>query len=400
MGICAWLPGVLSLVNAIVYGLSCLQALNSNWLVPAWQQGLVIIGLILVTGVLASQRARMLQNMINVATGFLLLCVLLVGCAAVFWRLTGHASATNFGDQASWLVSFGPKNSNIGLLGTVTLSLLGAYVPLTMAGEIKQGNTPKVISRHLLWGAVITLVGYFFLTWALLAVVGTTAAQGAVNPLALLISTVDLVFGKRAGDVAALGIMLFFLVVAVAENAISARLMQVAAVDRLITIRFARLNKYRVPAQAVFLQTGIAVAFTAFIYFLVPFITVLGDPANLPGEFSAVIGASLLLVWAFSFIFPFLDVAVLYLRHPQAFRKQLVVPWPLLAISVVTGPLVCIATIGITLTNSWLPSLLPNSTWSLMVGLLMLSSLIVCGVLSMMSSSQATFEAMAASESR
>src|SRR6266567_1970758 len=196
MGICAWLPGVLSLVNAIVYGLSCLQALNSNWLVPAWQQGLVIIGLILVTGVLASQRARMLQNMINVATGFLLLCVLLVGCAAVFWRLTGHASATNFGDQASWLVSFGPKNSNIGLLGTVTLSLLGAYVPLTMAGEIKQGNTPKVISRHLLWGAVITLVGYFFLTWALLAVVGTTAAQGAVNPLALLISTVDLVFGK------------------------------------------------------------------------------------------------------------------------------------------------------------------------------------------------------------
>src|SRR6266487_3061369 len=43
VGICAWLPGILSIVNAAAACISWVQALDSQWLIQPWQQGFAIL---------------------------------------------------------------------------------------------------------------------------------------------------------------------------------------------------------------------------------------------------------------------------------------------------------------------------------------------------------------------
>jgi amino acid transporter len=395
VGLCAWLAGVLSLVSAADVFVNCLQTLNPSWLVPAWQQGFVIIAVTLFAGVVSLQRARMVQHVINVTAICTGLTVLLIGLAAVIWLLTGHPSATNFGNPSGWSISLDPQTGNVRLLGTVTLALLGATMPLNMGGEIKTEDGKgmrRVITRHLLWGSALVLVGYLVMTFAVLAVEGQNAAFSAPNPIALLVGTVQTVFGRLAGDLTMIGIMLFFVVVAIFENGISARLLMVAGIDGRLPARIARLNRNRTPATAILFQTAIAVLFTAVLFFMIPSITSLANPQNLTTEVYTITAASLLLVWAVSFIFPFVDVVVLAVRFPHAFRFRRLVPQPVLWVCCLLGPLVCATTIVDTLIYSWIPGLIPNSQWWYLVGGLTLICLVICAIGSIFATSEASWE--------
>ena len=389
VGLCAWLPGVLSLVSAADIIVNCLQTLNPSWLPLAWQQGAVIIGVTLVVGLISMQRTRTVQHIINVTVVLIGLAVLFIACAAGVWLLTGHAPATNFHDVTGWAINANPQSGNLPLLGTVTLALLGATMPLNMAGEITHR---KVIPRHLVWGSLLVLAGYLLSTLAVLVVAGQTAALAAPNPIVLLTGTVETVFGKGAGNLTMICLMFFFVVVAVFENVISARLLMVAGIDQRLPTRLARLNRQRVPANALLFQTALAVVYTAVVFFIVPLFTFLGNAEHLTTEVYTVTAASLLLIWAFSFIFPFVDLMVLALRFPQIVHTQRVLPLPVLLACCVVGPVICVATIGETLVSSWLPTLISNGQWWILVGGLTLVCLILCAVGSMLASSEAGWE--------
>jgi len=174
-----------------------------------------------------------------------------------------------------------------------------------------------------------------------------------------------------------------------------ARLFLVAAIDGRVSVWFAKLNRNRVPIHALLTQIGIAAIFAAILYLLVPQVGLFGNPASFTSEAYNVLGASLLLVWAISFMFPFLDVAALFLRNRAVFRKLAVVPLPLLALSVVVGTFLCGTTIVMTLFNSFIPTLIPNATWWYVVGGITLIWLALCAIGSMVTNSQATWEQMA-----
>jgi hypothetical protein len=74
-------------------------------------------------------------------------------------------------------------------------------------------------------------------------------------------------------------------------------------------------------------------------------------------------------------------------------------PLPVLALSVLSGIVLYMGAIVTTLTNSFIPQLIANQTWIYVVGGLAFSCLILCGVGSMLSNSQAQWEAMHASDS-
>ncbi len=398
IGLCAWLPGVLSLVSAADVVVNCLQSLNPSWLVPAWQQGLVILGVTLFAGLLSMQQARVVQNLLNAAAIGIGLTVLLIGVAGISWLLTGHASATPFAVPANWAIGLNPQTGNIGLFGTVTLAFLGATMPLTMSGELAPSiaSNSKArrmsITRHLLWGSLFVVVGYLIVTGAVLIVAGPQAALNAPNPITLLVGVVDTTFGKLAGDGVMLGVLLFFLLVAVFENVISARLLLVAGIEGRLPMWIARLNRWRVPANALLFQTGIALLYTALIFFVVPLFTALGNPANLTVEAYTVTAASLLLVWAVSFLFPFVDVLVLSVRFPSLFQRYRIVPLPIIWAGSILGMLVCLLTIADTLLSSWIPALIAPSLWWALVGGLTVGCLVTCTIGSMLATSEAAWE--------
>jgi amino acid transporter len=390
VGICAWLPGVLSIVNAAAAFVACLQALNPGWLVPSWQQGLAIVAVLAFTALFSCQRTRVVLNLLNIAAVLMLFATLFIGAAAALWLWRGHPIPTSLTDAKSFAIAWGPQG-NLALLGSAVLALMGSDMPLSMGTEIKNH---RAINRHLTWGTAITLAGYLLFTFALLVVEGASMAANTVNPMVLPIATVDQVFGKAGGNLMALCLLFYFLMIPVALNICFARLLLVAAFDGRVSRWFAHLNRDRVPTHALIAQTLIAGFFAALLYLLVPLVGLFGSPATFTSETYNVLGASLLLVWAVSFLFPFLDVAVLWLRYPHWFRARRVIPGPLLAFSVLVGTLLCAATIISTLFNSFIPALIPDRSWWYIVGLCTLTWLIICAVGSMLTNSEAHWEEM------
>jgi glutamate:GABA antiporter len=392
IGICAWLPGLLSIVSAADVIVSCLQILNPAWLPAIWQQGLVIIAVIVITGVISMQRTRTVHKIIAFGFFATALAVLLVGLSAAVWLLKGHPSATNFADPQGWQISLDPVNGNIFLLGTVTLALLGATGPLMMAGEIKT-TARKATTNHFLWGGILVLVAYFVTTWALLVVEGQNAAFSTGNPVQLVFGTVGSGLGKFAVDVTAVCVMLFFIVVAIVYNVIFARLLMTAGIDQRLPLIVTRLNRNRVPVNAVLIQTGISVVVTLVIFFVLPSFTFLGNPADLTNKAYLTTAAALLLIWAFSFLFPFIDLFIIIVREPRkVFARSRIFPTPVLVVSIIAGIFVCLATIVDTLLFSFAPALIPNGTWSLMVGIYSLICLVLCAVAGMVATGEADVE--------
>jgi amino acid transporter len=399
VGVCIWLPGVLSLMNAAGVLVACLQAINVHWLIPSWQQGAVILVVLVVAGMLSVGRTRMVLQVLNTATSAMLLATLLLVAAALVWVLRGHHAATNFGQLSGWAIVLQGPQSNLALLGNGVLAFLGSNMALTMAGEIHPLRQRAVIHRHLLWSTLLILVGYLALTFALLTVEGANVAANTSNPVVLVVATADSVFGKLAGDAVAVCIMFFFFSIVVALNVGYGRLLMVAGIEGRISVWFALLNKVRVPSRAMWTQIGVAAGLTVLLYILAPLVTFFGNPANFTSEAYNVISASALLVWAVAFLFPFIDVAALYLRNRRAFSKMRIAPLPLLAIGILSGSVLCVGAIVATLTNSFIPQLMPNQTWGYVVGGLTFACLILCGIGSMLTNSQAQWEAMHAYDS-
>jgi glutamate:GABA antiporter len=394
VGTCVWLPGLLSIVSAAFVIVNCLQALNGAWLPASWQQGLVIIVVVVLTGMISMQPRQMVQNIIKVCFFTTMLLVALVVLSAVVWLLNGHHSATNFADLQGWQVNLDPATGNVGLLGTVVLALLGVTGPLMMAGEIKS-TTRRALNMSFFWGALFVIASYVLTTLALLVVQGQNVALAASNPVQLVIATVDTGLGKFAGNVAAICMMLFFLVVAVLYNILYARILMSAGIDGRLPRLVVRLNPSRVPVNAIRAQTIISIVITLAIFFVIPMITFFGNPAELTAKAYFTTAAALLLVWAFSFIFPFVDLFLLYLRGSrEEFNRTKVVPTPIILACCVVGPLVCLATIVDTLLFSFVPTLIPNNAWIVIVGSYALICVVLCAVGGMITSNESSFEQM------
>jgi glutamate:GABA antiporter len=394
VGICAWLPGILSIVNAAAACISWVQALNSQWLIQPWQQGLAILGVLSFTGMLACQRTRVVQYVLTIAAGVMGLSTVLIVLAAVVWLASGHHAATTFTTSSAWAIT----PSNFALLGSATLALLGSDMPLAMAGEVAPQHQRRAFARHLTWGTICTLGGYLLFTFAVLVVQGAGVAANTVNPMVLLIGTVDQVFGNVVGNVMALGLGFYFLMIPVALHLCFSRLLLVSALDRQISIWFATLTRQRVPLHAIVSQIAITLGAALLIYFLVPSLSLLGKPEDLSSIAYNVIGASLLLVWAVSFLFPFLDVCLLYFKERPRFQEAHILPLPLLfpvlAGCCVTGIGLCLLTIGFTLSNSFIPTLIPNTSWWYIIGGSALGGLILFAAFSLLTSSEAQWEEM------
>ena len=333
---------------------------------------------------MAIQRFRTIQNVVNVVIGLTFLGVFLIGLAGVVWLAKGHALATSFSHFSDWNINWSPSQGNLSLFGLITLAYLGVEAPLNMGGEV---SGRKVITRHLLWGTLLVFVGYFIATFSLLIVEGPS--NGAI-PFAL-VSAVDKVLGKVAGSITAICLMSFFVMAAVVYNYAYARLLLVASIDKRLPVSVGRLNKYRVPANAIIFQTAVAAVITAIVFFVVPYVVTLGKPADLTTEIYDVLLAASTLVWAISTMFLLINIAAFYFRDRSGLRKQIIFPMPVLWTSIVLGSISCVLAIVGTLFYSW-TTLISNSQWWYIIGITTSVCLMIALIGSLFASSEAAWE--------
>jgi len=387
VGVSFWVSGLLGMIGSAAIAATILQGFNSSWLAGPGEQGLLITFILIFSAIVSIQGFRMMQYMVNIITILMLCVIALLGVAALIWILAGHPVATNFAHTSALAIQPG----NYVLFSTVILAFLGANVSMTLGGEISDRVT---ISRHLFRGGLLVLGSYLLVTLALLVVLGPRAALS--GPFSI-ISVIDLVFGKFAGNIAAACVVTFFLILTALFNSIFARLLLVAAIDRRLPVGLGKLDENRVPLNAVIFQTIVAVLFTAIV-FLLPYLVSLGNPINLTNELFTVTLYAHSMIWAISSAFLFINLLVLYMQNRHSFHMRRIFPMPVLWACIIVGPLACLLAIIVTLSYSPIPQLIPSSLWGGLVGGLTLGWLIFAGIASMVASGEASWEDLNAEE--
>jgi len=379
-----WVPNILGIIGAADGLITYFQGLNNNWLTQPWQQGLAILAVIAVTTVLAVQRQRVMQNVVNVVIGGILFVVFLVALSGLWWVLSGHASATPLTNGADWQVN----SSNFSLFGLIALLYLGVTIPMNMAGEIR---SRKVITGHLLWGTILVIVSYLICTLVPLVVRGPALAKAPILPYEI-VTVIDVVMGRTVGSITAVCILGFYFISPLVYNYANARLLFVAAVDQRLPRFLGRLNVNRVPANAIIFQSIIAGVIIVIIFMVAPAFGFLGKPADLATDVYNVLLAALTLILALSTIFFFIDLFALYRQNRTYFNQHRIFPMWVLWTCMIVGPIACLAVVANTLQNSWIPQLISNNQWFLATGTIILVSIVFTVIGAMIASSQVNWE--------
>lgn len=354
-GFCAWWPGVLVMVATGTVVLSYLGYVFPSTIGAAsvQVQGVIIIGFIVLSAVLANQRFRLTQNIVNVVCVLYALAIALVFIAGIVHLASGEPAATNPTDWAAWAPSSdtGINLANWSFFGVVVLALLGVEVPLNMGVEIKNERS---ITRYLVWGSLAVMLAYLLATWAVMVTV--PAADGQSAQVTALATAVGSALTGWLGKLVAVLLAAFFLFITVVYNFSFARLVFVSGLDQTLPAAMAKVNKHKVPSNAVWVQTVVASLFALAAFIVLPSLGIGGGaPIDIQTKVYDVLQAAVTVIWCISMVVLFVDVVIIIRRFlPRYEETRLAHPAVFYTCAVVGGVSAVVAVIA-TLSGSWTP---------------------------------------------
>ena len=361
---CAWFPGVLVLLSATASVLTLVEGIGwqinhaNNWLAAIWQQGIVVIAILLFTGWLCTLPLKVIMKIVKVVVLLYGLGIFTVGLAGITWLLSGHPPERSFTTSIP-----GSGAQNIALYGLIVLALLGVEVPLHMSAETKSRNTASLFLR---WGPLLVLLAYFLGTFGVMVVVKPADAAAGYSTL----TAASGVFGVPAAVVLGIIFSGFFVIVAVAYNVTFARILFVSALDHRMPPTLAKINQHKAPYLVIALQTLIVLVLAIVTYFVAPAFYQVST--NFSTQVYDVSQATITVIWCLSMIFLFLDLPILLVRFRAFLAKragELVAPAWLLYLCSTVGGVASLVGIWTTLSYSWDQGIISNQNWLQSVGL-------------------------------
>ncbi len=365
---CNWWPGALGLTIEAGAVITSLQALNPNWFTLPWQAGLAEILVLLLAQGLCLLRLQLLQRILNGVFIAYSVSFVLLGIAGFLWVATGHAPQADFSTQG-WQLTPG----NYPVFATVIVSLLGMAVPLNLGAEVVSRRNA---SKYLLLGVIITIIGYLFATFGVLAVL---PPKDLANP-AFITEIFSAAFGPGVGNI--LGILMYcilavyFICATAAFNVLFSRLLLVASVDRRLPSVVQTLSKQRSPVNAMLVQTGVNILFVAIVFFFTPAFAPSKAGLSFVVFLVTINGASV--IWNIAMIGLFLCGIILFIRYRKQLINQWIAPPLVLYSAAIAGCAAASFAIYSTFfAGSPLPQALNNGDWVYWVLLVVLGSLAV-----------------------
>jgi amino acid transporter len=307
-GFCAWFPGVLVLLAAgdsiitLLQGM-CVQLWGSEpkWLIAPWQQGIVVLCVLLFAGWLSTFPLPFIMKLAKGVVALYGAAIFLVGLAGAIWLLRGHAAQVSFTINTG---RFGERT--FVLYGVIILALLGVEVPLNMAAEMKQPHAARLFLR---WGPLIVLVAYVLGTFGVMTVVPQNIAGTPYSALTAL----SMVFGAPIAVLVGVIFVAFFIMVAILYNIAFARILFVSALDYRLPTILARVNSYAAPFRAMNIQIIIVLIIVLFTYFIGPLLYQQEGTAFSSRVYN-VSQATTAVIWCISMVILFFDLPILLRR--------------------------------------------------------------------------------------
>jgi len=367
-GFVAWWPGPISLVFIGILVANFLQQFAAFFtcngqpcaiITKNWQLGLVVLAVLWFSASMSYLKMRVTQNYVNVQFWAYATVIFLIGLSGVIWLLKGHPSATSF--STGWnpfrtdltgKAGFGIP-ANLTFFSFAILALLGIETPLNMGVEVTGGE--KAIRTFLFWGSIIVMAAYLWATWGNMVVI----KAGGANVTTGGAQTVGIAIGKWAGAIVSLVLAWVVLTVAVVYNYSFGRLLFVSGMEKRLPHQFGKVNKNKVPANAITLQTVISTILTVVIFFI------LGAVSSDPYKAFYILYAGVTIVWCISTALLFLDIFFAKRAEPDRFEQERRISAGWLYLCGVVGFIVNILAVMFIFVGSWYPTGFPKlSVWN------------------------------------
>lgn len=356
----AWLPGVLVTVAAIQSSLIFVQYLAPNWFTTPIQQGLAIVLILIVPTAVACLPLCLLKRILLVLATFYVGVFALLGAAGVWWLASGHLAATAFNTAGAWM----PNRNNFAAYGVVILAYLGVDVPLFMGGEIRGGKSgARRATGYVWWGTAIVFVAYVLGTFGVMAIV-PAAQSGAMSANVIAVS---MVFGPVAGEIAAIVLAVGQVALTIVYILAFSRLLVVVAQDRRLPVALTKLNRRGVPVTSIIAQSSLAAIITILSLVILPVLFgSLIRPDDLANAIYNILQAAVTVIWVCTIIQLFAFVLWLLYRRKNHLATARGQRWLLLLCSI-AGCAAALIGIWSTISSSWLPNLIPNANWTIII---------------------------------
>jgi len=375
-GFVAWWPGPIVMVTAGILVANFAQQIgrffDKDILTKNWEIGIVVLAVLWFSAALSLLRMRLTQNYVNVQFFAYATAIVLIGLAGVVWLLKGNPSATSFG--SGW-DPFKGDTLALGLPANLTffsfaiLALLGIETPLNMGVEVRGGE--KAIRTYLFWGCLIVMAAYLWTTWGNMVVI----RAGGANTTTGGAEAVGLAMGKWAGVLVAGILAWVFLTATVVYNYAFARLLFVSGLEKRLPHQVGQVNRNKVPANAVILQTAIASIIAILLFFI------LGAGGRDPYKVFYALYAGLTIVWCISTALLFLDIFFAKRAAPAKFEEARRISLGWLLICGAVGTVVNILAVFFIFIGSWYPTGYPTlAEWNAwMIGITAIS--VITGIM-------------------
>ena len=358
---CAWLSGTIAVVSAIEGCTVFIQYLAPTWFAHPLQLCFAITVLLCIAAAVSTLPLRLLVRILLAIAVFYISVCMTQGIAGGVWLLQGHHAAISLTDPAQWQLNAG----NVAVYGIVILALLGVNTPLVMGGEIRGGITGAIRARHYVWlGVGLSFLAYIAGTFGIMAVVPASQA-GATTAN---IQVIQIVFGTLVGNTASVLTALGHLGITIAYILMFSRFLSRVAQDSNLPQLLTRVNRAGVPTTSILVQTVIIATITILCYVIVPtFFSQFMKPDDLSLATYSVLQAVASIVWVVSSIQLFaLPLVFLYRDKTQEHRLSKK-SYTLLLIMSCVGMGASAVAIWDTVSSSWIPNLITNEHWGIIV---------------------------------
>ena len=364
---CIWLPGVLALISVIDNGLILSRYLLPGWFVTPLQQGIGIICLLIIATALACLPLRWLKDLLGGMAILYLGVFVVLGGVGIWWLISGHPAAVapgTFTTLHNWL----PSPGNFSLFGVVVLAFLGVDIPLLLSAEVRGGPAHvRRASRYVWWGSALAFLAYIAGTFSIMVII---PGQRAGNVIASALA-VQAVFGPLAGNSAAIVLSASQMAIAITYILIFARVSVFVARDRRLPARFGFINRYGVPVYSIIWQSAIVAGATLLIFMAMPILFgSIIQPSDITREIYAVTLAGTEIVWVSSIIQLFILALRQFYRvktYQGTIGRKQVIEQILLTIAAPVGIGASLIGIWYTISRSWVPHLIPDNWWMVLV---------------------------------
>jgi glutamate:GABA antiporter len=355
-GFVAWWPGPIVMMLAGILVVTFIQQigtfLDASLLTQNWQQGLVILAVLWFGGLMSVLRMRLTQTYVNIQFFFYATAIFIMGLAGVVWLLRGNGAANSF--AAEHWNPFQGDTLALGVPAVLTaysfciLALLGIEVPLNMGVEVKSEDA---IRKYLFWGCLIVMAAYLWTSFGNMITVPldennatTGGAQG-----------VGIAMGDALGIIVSFILLWFFLTASTVYNYSFARLLFVSGLERRLPHQIGRVNRNKVPANAVILQTVISSIAAIVVFFII------GEASSLnPNKPYLALLAGVTIVWCISTALLFLDIFFAKRADPEGFERARRVPEWFLYLCGVVGTLANVGAVFFVFVGQWNSDFFPT----------------------------------------